>query len=160
MNTIVKGIIFEDFVNYKKPSMVIEMPYCDFKCDKEYGNQICQNSSLASQPNIEVDIKKVLDQYLQNPITEAIIFQGLEPFYAPLNLSLWIHNIRNVTQDTIIIYTGYNKNEIKEHIDRLGSQYTNIIIKYGRFVPNQKSHYDPVLGVKLASDNQYAEVLS
>lgn len=160
MNTIVKGIIFEDFVNYKKPSMVIEMPYCDFKCDKEYGSQICQNSSLASQPNIEVDIKKVLDQYLQNPITEAIIFQGLEPFYAPLNLSLWIHNIRNVTQDTIIIYTGYNKNEIKEHIDRLGSQYSNIIIKYGRFIPNQKSHYDPVLGVKLASDNQYAEVLS
>ena len=160
MNTIVKGIIFEDFVNYKKPSMVIEMPYCDFKCDKEYGSQICQNSSLASQPNIEVDIKKVLDQYLQNPITEAIIFQGLEPFYAPLNLSLWIHNIRNVTQDTIIIYTGYNKDEIKEHIDRLGSQYTNIIIKYGRFVPNQKSHYDSVLGVKLASDNQYAEVLS
>ena len=40
MNTIVKGIIFEDFVNYKKPSMVIEMPYCDFKCDKEYGSQI------------------------------------------------------------------------------------------------------------------------
>lgn len=160
MNTIVKGIIFEDFVNYKKPSMVIEMPYCDFKCDKEYGSQICQNSSLAFQPNIEVDIKKVLDQYLQNPITEAIIFQGLEPFYAPLNLSLWIHNIRNVTQDTIIIYTGYNKNEIKEHIDRLGSQYPNIIIKYGRFIPNQESHYDPVLGVKLASDNQYAEVLS
>ena len=160
MNTIVKGIIFEDFVNYKKPSMVIEMPYCDFKCDKEYGSQICQNSSLASQPNIEVDIKKVLDQYLQNPITEAIIFQGLEPFYAPLNLSLWIHNIRNVTQDTIIIYTGYNKNEIKEHIDRLGSQYSNIIIKYGRFIPYQESHYDPVLGVKLASDNQYAEVLS
>ena len=28
---IVKGIIDEDFVNYKKPSMVIEFPYCDLK---------------------------------------------------------------------------------------------------------------------------------
>ena len=43
---IIKGIIDEDFVNYKKPAMVIEFPYCDFKCDKEYGKPICQNNSL------------------------------------------------------------------------------------------------------------------
>ena len=35
-------------------------------------------------------------------------------------------------------------------------QYPNIIIKYGRFIPDQKSHYDEILGVELASNNQYA----
>ena len=35
--------------------------------------------------------------------------------------------------------------------------FTNIIIKFGRYIPNQKPHYDEVLGVNLASDNQYAE---
>ena len=29
---ILKGIIDEDFVNYKVPCMVLEFPYCDFKC--------------------------------------------------------------------------------------------------------------------------------
>ena len=36
----------------------------------------------------------------------------------------------------------------------------NIIIKFGRFIPNQQSHYDAVLGIKLASSNQYAERIS
>jgi hypothetical protein len=38
---VIKGIVDEDFVNYKKPSMFIIMPYCDFKCDKEAGCSIC-----------------------------------------------------------------------------------------------------------------------
>jgi hypothetical protein len=37
--------------------------------------------------------------------------------------------------------------------------YKNVIIKYGRYIPNQTPHYDEVLGVNLASDNQYAERL-
>jgi len=32
----------------------------------------------------------------------------------------------------------------------------NIIIKFGRFIPDQKSHMDETLGVELASPNQYA----
>ena len=40
---ILKGLIDEDFVNYKKPAMVLEFPYCSFKCDKECGRQVCQN---------------------------------------------------------------------------------------------------------------------
>ena len=30
---VVKGIVDEDFVNYKVPSMTIMFPYCDFKCE-------------------------------------------------------------------------------------------------------------------------------
>ena len=36
-------------------------------------------------------------------------------------------------------------------------QYDNIVVKFGRFRPNQDPHYDNVLGVKLASNNQYAK---
>ena len=154
----VKGIIYQDFVNYKKPAMVIEMPKCDFKCDKECGSQVCQNSDLARQPDIKVDAIKVVKQYVSNPITEAIIFQGLEPFYDE-DLLLWVNLIRTYTHDDIVIYTGFYKEEITPYLTAL-KKYDNIIIKYGRFIPNKESHYDPVLGVKLASPNQYAERLS
>ena len=55
-----------------------------------------------------------------------------------------------------MIYTGYYLDEIADKI-RVLTEYKNIIIKFGRFVPNQKKHYDEVLGVYLASDNQYAK---
>ena len=77
---IVKGLIDEDFINYKKPSMVIEMPYCSFKCDKECGQQVCQNSALAKAENISINTGKLVERYLNNPITKAVVFQGLEPF--------------------------------------------------------------------------------
>lgn len=134
------------------------MPRCDFKCDKECGGQVCQNSDLARQPDIKVDAIKVMKQYISNPITEAIIFQGLEPFYDE-DLLLWINLIRTYTHDDIVIYTGFNKEEIESYLTAL-KKYDNIIIKYGRFIPNQESHYDPILGVKLASPNQYAERFS
>jgi hypothetical protein len=35
--------------------------------------------------------------------------------------------------------------------------FKNIIIKFGRFVPNKPHHIDEVLGIELASDNQYAK---
>ena len=137
--------------------MVIEMPKCDFKCDKECGSQVCQNSDLTRQPDIKVDAIKIVKQYVSNPITEAIIFQGLEPFYDE-DLLLWVNLIRAYTHDDIVIYTGFYKEEITPYLTAL-KKY-DIIIKYGRFIPNKESHYDPVLGVKLASPNQYAERLS
>ena len=39
-------------------------------------------------------------------------------------------------------------------------KFSNIIIKFGRYIPGQKPHYDEILGVNLASDNQYAEVIT
>ena len=76
----VKNIIFEDFINYKKPSMFIATSKCDFKCDKECGEPVCQNSELAAAPSIEIDNEEIIKRYLNNPITEAIVFGGLESF--------------------------------------------------------------------------------
>ena len=158
----IKGIIDEDFVNYKKPAMVIEFPCCDFKCDKEYGKSICQNSPLAKIRNIKVEDGYIIEKYLKNPITEAIICQGLEPLDTMVMLFLFIKKFREFSDDDLVIYTGYNKEEERSQdlikfIKR--NQYKNIIIKYGRYIPGQIPHYDEVLGVKLASDNQYAERL-
>lgn len=157
----VKGIIFEDFVNYKKPSMVIEFPKCSFKCDKECGLQVCQNSTLVNEPSIDIEIKDIVKRYINNPITEAIVCQGLEPLDSINDLIELLYTIRVEyhCNDDIVIYTGYNKNEgVAEVLSTI--KYPNIIVKYGRFIPNQKPHYDKVLGVNLASDNQYAEVLN
>ena len=157
---IIKGLIDEDFINYKKPSMLIAFPYCDFKCDKESGRAVCQNNPLLSQPNIDISCDKIIERYLNNEITEAIVCQGLEPmdsFGELNNFLIWLRAQYHCNDD-VVIYTGYNKEEIKEYIKILIS-FKNIIIKYGRYIPNQEPHYDEVLGVNLASDNQYAERL-
>ena len=156
---IVKNIIGEDFTNYKKPSMLIAFPTCSFKCEKECGSQVCQNSKLAKSPDIEISYDNIVYKYLKNKFTEAIVFGGLEPFDSIKDLYLLVNAFRLYTDDDIVIYTGYYPNEITEQINQL-KEYPNIIIKFGRFIPNQESHIDEILGVKLASPNQYAVKIS
>ena len=151
----IKGLISEDLVNYKKPSMTIIFPYCTFKCGEGY----CQNSELAKAPIIEMNVNNLVDRYINNPITEAVVMQGLEPFDSWNDLKSFIHELREYCNDDIVIYTGYDKNEIIEKINEL-SKYTNIIVKFGRYIPNSENKYDEILGVTLASQNQYAEKIS
>ena len=151
----IKGLISEDFVNYKKPAMTIMFPYCTFKCGTEY----CQNSPLSKAEDIEIDIINIVIRYLNNPITESVVMQGLEPFDSWYDLIGFVKQLRESCDDDIVIYTGYYKEEIADKISLL-SKYKNIIIKYGRYIPDQKKHYDEVLGVYLASENQYAERIS
>ena len=155
-----KGIIETDTVNYKKISMVLEFPICKgFKCDRECGQQVCQNSALATAPDINVRYAYIVNKYINNPITQAICFQGLEPFDSWEDLITLVAYLRVRTNDDIVIYTGYNKEEIADKVEKL-KRYPNIIIKFGRYIPNQQPHYDDILGVNLASDNQYAEIIS
>lgn len=152
-----KGIIDEDFVNYKKPSMFLIFPKCSFKCDKECGRQVCQNSALAKEKNVEITLDKIINRYMTNPITKALVCGGLEPFDSWSDLQCLILNFRYYTNNDIVIYTGYYKEEIdKEKIDWL-KLYSPIIIKYGRFIPNNKGYFNNDLGVELASKNQYTE---
>lgn len=157
---IIKGLLDEDFINYKKPSMFISFPHCSFKCDKESGKNLCQNSSLSKSPNIDVDIEKIVDRFMNNDITKAIVFGGLEPLDSFEDVMETIKLVRS--KDClcdIVIYTGYYENEVQEYIDKL-KQFKNIIVKFGRYIPDNKPHYDDILGVDLASDNQYAVKIS
>lgn len=154
-----KGIIDEDFINYKNPCMVIEFPYCDFKCDKEAHSLVCQNGKLVKEPDIELTYDEILTRYIENPISEALVFQGLEPMYSPadvMNLILFLRE-KYYCNDEIIIYTGYTEEELKWFTNILKTRFENIIIKFGRYIPNQTPHYDEILGIMLASDNQYAK---
>ncbi len=49
-----KGLVDEDIVNYHKTSMYLIFPFCSFKCDHECGQKVCQNSSLAEHPIVEI----------------------------------------------------------------------------------------------------------
>lgn len=151
----VKGIIDEDFVNYKECSMFIAFPTCSWKC----GRGLCQNSALATSPDIEVDPKALVDRFIKNPLTSAIVCGGLEPMDSFRDLCLFLKYLRFYSTATVVIYTGYEKDEIKHEIMYLET-VTNIIVKFGRYRPNQTSHFDEVLGVNLQSDNQYSEVIS
>ena len=123
--------------------------------------RVCQNSALAKLPNIDVDADDVIRKYLTNSITTAIIFCGLEPFEQFDEVFDFIKKLRTEyhCDDAVVIYTGFNQNEILSQIEAL-KQFKNIVVKFGRFVPNQEKHYDDVLGVWLASDNQHAEAIS
>lgn len=156
---IIKGIQEEDFINYKKPSMFISFSSCTWKCEKECGKKVCQNGTLATTPNIDIGVKTIVNKYINNPITKSIVCGGLEPFDTFDDLLQLIVYLRVSTNDDIVIYTGYYKEEIADRITLL-SKYKNIVIKYGRYIPNQEKHYDEVLGVYLASSNQYAERIS
>lgn len=153
------NIIFEDFVNYKKPSMTLLFPYCDFKCDRENGTKLCQNRALAKENLIKTEAKEIVKLYRENPITKSFVFQGLEPFDSWEELYNLITHIRFSIPDDIVIYTGYAESEIRDKIEEL-SKFPDIYIKFGRFIPNQKPHFDEVLGIELISLNQYGKKIS
>lgn len=155
-----KGIIEEDFTNYKLPSMFLITTTCDFKCCKELGNNICQNMDVVKQPTIDVNDDELIKRYLENPITKSIVFGGLEPFEQFEEVYDFIHKLRWEYScfDPIVIYTGFYPKEKVDELMRL-SKFDKIIVKFGRFIPDQKPHYDEVLGVCLISDNQWAEEL-
>lgn len=150
------GIVDEDFVNYKVPSTAIMFPRCTFKCGKEN----CQNYNV-SRKTVDINIDSLCTRYLSNPISRSIVCQGLEPMDSFDELYNLIYHLRvlHKCRDDVVIYTGYNKNEVYDKVSKL-SEFENIIVKFGRYIPGEKQHFDEILGVNLASDNQYAERIS
>ena len=149
------NVVEYDICNYKKPSMFLIFPKCSFKCDKECGRPICQNSALAHEKEIEIQSMKLIHKYLENPLTHAVVCGGLEPFDSWDDLWGFICVFRGFSKDPIIIYTGYKEEEVQDKIIFL-SQLDNIIVKFGRFIPDSPHIFDPILGIELASNNQYA----
>lgn len=147
-----------DFVNYKEPTFNIALGItCTFKC----GINLCQNSELAKSKTIKCNIKDIIKRYLNQNISHTVTFQGLEVLDNIKQLLWFIHNFRKFSNDTIIIWTGYTKEECIDFVYIIKKmECKNIIIKFGRYIPDQEKHYDEVLGIYLASNNQYAERIS
>ena len=158
----VKGIVDEDFVNYKLPSMFISTCYCDWKCCVEANIpiSICQNCELSDSETYDISIESLYQRYINNNISECIVLGGLEPAKQQSEINELIRYFRdNNCNDTFVIYTGYYEEEIQEWVEHL-KHYSNIVFKFGRFIPNNEPHYDNILGIKLASDNQYGKQIS
>lgn len=158
----IKGIEIEDFVNYKDPSLFIASCFCDFKCCKEQNLdlKVCQNSSLHEAETKEISNEDIYKYFASNFITRAVVIGGMEPFLQFKEIYELIHFFRNKKENCpFVIYTGYYPPEIENKLQRL-KYYNNIIVKFGRYIPNRPSRFDLILGVTLASDNQYAEVIS
>lgn len=141
--------------------MFIAFPHCSFKCEHESGVACCQNNSLAKAQTFQVSIEDIAQRYLSNPITKAILFGGLEPFDDYAQVVNLLAELRKYTSDDIVIYTGYTMDECEERgwLEPLRS-CPNIIVKFGRFVPGSTPRYDDILGLTLASENQYAMKIS
>ena len=158
---LLKDILDEDFVNYKKASMYLAFPFCTFKCEKDCGIKCCQNSSIAKQKNIDFDIDDIIKRYLNNGITHAIVCCGLEPLDSFNDVLELLKKLRTEygCNDDFVVYTGYKEDEVEDKINEL-AKYSNVIVKFGRFVPNQESRYDEVMGINLASPNQHGVKIS
>ena len=155
------NLIQEDFTNYKKPSLFLGFPTCSGKCNRINGKIVCQNEALRNAEKVEISADEVVKLYISNDITKALVCGGLEPLDSSEDLLEIIEAFRKITNDDIVIYTGYRETEVKNsYIYGKLLQYPNIIMKYGRYLMNQQKHFDELLGVYLASNNQYARPIS
>ena len=161
----VRKLLTERFQDYKVPSMYLAACFCDWKCcpDKPY---VCQNNPVANLPVTDIPDDEILDTYLSDPITEAIVIAGLEPLLQAREVCNLIRRAaERAIRTTFVIYTGYTVCEARDigFFDELKAtgygKDVQVIIKYGRYVPDQQPHFDEVLGVDLVSDNQYAEII-
>ena len=156
------GINDTDFVNYKEPTFNIAAGIsCTFKCCPQ-NPELCINHSLNPSTVINHSILKLIERYDAQDISKTITFQGLESLDNIKQILWFIYAFRKNHKDTIIVWTGYTKEECEDFIYLIKDKmhFPNIIMKFGRYIPDQQPHYDPVLGVNLASDNQYAEKIS
>lgn len=156
-----KQVVAEDFCNYKLPSMFLITCFCDWKCCTEgkFDISVCQNSSLKEYPIKEYPFILLYKFYKSNPITKAIIVGGLEPLLQSEELYNLISFFREKgCNDKFLIYTGYTEEEVTSDA-RYSKLLTlsNITFKFGRFKLDDKSRFDEVLGIELASQNQYGK---
>lgn len=159
----VKAIIDEDFSNYKIPAMFIGTISCGGKCCIESGIplSVCHNDGWRSRAPVKFSDEEICRRYLSNPLTGALVLGGLEPFEQFDEVFSLVFALRRKfsCNDDVVIYTGYNRNEIETEVTRL-AVFPNIVVKFGRFVPGKAPRFDKTLGVTLASDNQYSERIS
>lgn len=154
----VRGVVEEDFINYRLPSMFITSCFCDFKCCTEHGLDIgvCQNAPLVQSEIREVSDYVIYQHFASNPITKAVVIGGMEPIMQFDEVKALLKLFRdNGDKSDFVIYTGYYPGEIRDELHAL-ERFENVVVKFGRFIPDVPGRYDDVLGIELSSDNQFA----
>ena len=157
---ILKGIIDESFGDYKLCSMLLITNSCEWKCEG------CQNVHLSTLPSIEYQDDEIFCRFLTNPLSEAIVFGGLEPLDQADEIVKFIRKAKDEYHLGIplIFYTGYTEEELSSFkfnsFRDICKEYRGrVIIKCGRYIQNCPPKYDENLGVTLISNNQFSIVL-
>lgn len=153
----VSGVIQERFSDYRKPALMLLAPTCTWKCCTESGipPDVCINNHLCSRQQYFLSVEEMWHMYSTNPITCALLFGGLEPMDSIDGVLTMARYFRAHTRDDIVVYTGYTHLECASKLGPF-RELENMIFKFGRYQPGDRPHVDRVLGVPLASDNQYA----
>ena len=141
--------------------MLVATVACDWKCLKENNLplSICQNNHTCSMETKLIDVEELVQEYNSNFLNDCVIFAGLEPMLQIDEILGFITDFRKSNHDDVVIYTGYYSNEITSQLEKLKC-FENIIVKFGRYIPDSENIYDSVLGINLISNNQYAEKIS
>ena len=159
-NLFTMKAVSENYQDYKNPTFMIITSVCDFKCCREANvdESMCQNSPLMTQIPRDIPTDNIIYLYKRSmPICQGILFGGLEPMMQLNQLYHFCKQFRDSgIEDDIVIYTGYYPEELNPHDMLLLISLKNVIIKFGRYIPNSTPRYDEVLGITLSSDNQYA----
>ena len=85
-----KFLLDVDCVNYKKISMFLGFPNCNWKC----GRALCQNSALAQEPSVDIGYEPLIQRYLNNPLSEAVVCGGLDPLDSWEELKIFVSLFR------------------------------------------------------------------
>lgn len=135
--------------NYKKAGLYVPIGItCTWKCEK-----CCNVKYRKNDKYILENSDSIINSYKENKLVESLILSGLEPFDNFTQLEVLITEFRNASDDDIVIYSGYEEKEITECLEVLKG--LNIIVKIGRYYPDKSSKFDNILGITLASENQY-----
>lgn len=159
----------DNIVDYKETSILLVFPYCSGKCGPK-----CHNYKLIGTTKInEYKIEDIVNLYNKLNTHRSIVCAGLEPFDSFEDLTNIVKYFSNCNKDCdIVIYTGYTEEEIKYSVKLLNDIFNknlnksfkkSLIIKFGRYVfdaENSYKYYSDILGVELASNNQYAKIIN
>lgn len=155
----------DDISDYKYTSMLLVFPKCSGKCKN------CQNGNLQNRDkskDIHIPAKSIINHYNRLKTHTAIVCAGLEPFDSLYDLQDVFREFvisSNKRKSDFVIYTGYTQEEVEIVVNLLKNiLFTNekgmkrLIIKFGRYdetKTNNTDDIDPILGIHLATSNQY-----
>ena len=139
----------EVYNDYKKVGVLLATPTCNNNC------KYCQNEYLKKKKPIEYDISEIFNFVKKNKLIKSFIFGGLDCMDSFDQTYDIIKEIRKKFDYDIVLYTGKLKTDINLEIEKL-KNFKGIIIKFGKYKKNKEKKYDELLGITLASNNQYS----
>ena len=151
----------DDITDYLKTSLLLVTPKCSGKCGEK-----CQNYFLIKNATTkQYAVSSIVNLYNNLTTHNAVVFAGLEPFDTFNDTQILVDAfLQNDKPIDIVIYTGYYQQSITDKVNVLlqkliKTKSTNktIIIKFGPYIAENRSYYSNILGIKLATDNQYVK---